>query len=269
MQHHFDVDLAVKYGVVEAILLNHFEYWIELNKANGKNFYDGLYWTFNSMKAFCEIFPYLSEKKIRNALKNLQSEGLIVTGNYNRLAYDRTLWYALTEKAESILTKGQMEINERANGDTQKGEPIPDNNPDNNPYISSTAGNARAQGKREKEPAPNLYDKSFAECIQCYEGNIGAIPRYVADSIGCWLKTMPADLVCKAITEAAAANKRSWKYAEAILNRCENSNIRSVAAYEADEAAKAQQAIPGSKKSSVEETRAKLRQIAGGGSFDL
>ena len=131
MQHHFDVELAQKYGVAEAILLNHFEYWIELNRANEKNFYDGRYWTFNSMKAFSKIFPYMTEKKIRNALKHLQYEGLIVTGNYNKLAYDRTLWYAFSDLAESILPKGQMEDPEMANGYFQKVEPIPDNKPDN------------------------------------------------------------------------------------------------------------------------------------------
>ena len=131
MQHHFDVEFAQKYGVAEAILLNHFEYWIELNRANEKNFYDGRYWTFNSMKAFSKIFPYMTEKKIRNALKHLQDEGLIVTGNYNKLAYDRTLWYAFSDLAESILPKGQMEDPEMANGYFQKVEPIPDNKPDN------------------------------------------------------------------------------------------------------------------------------------------
>lgn len=131
MQHHFDVELAQKYGVAEAILLNHFEYWIELNRANEKNFYDGRYWTFNSMKAFSKIFPYMTEKKIRNALKHLQDEGLIVTGNYNKLAYDRTLWYAFSDLAESILPKGQMEDPEKANGYSQKVEPIPDNKPYN------------------------------------------------------------------------------------------------------------------------------------------
>lgn len=131
MQHHFDVELAQKYGVAEAILLNHFEYWIELNRENEKNFYDGRYWTFNSMKAFSKIFPYMTEKKIRNALKHLQDEGLIVTGNYNKLAYDRTLWYAFSDLAESILPKGQMEDPKRANGYFQKVEPIPDNKPDN------------------------------------------------------------------------------------------------------------------------------------------
>lgn len=131
MQHHFDVELAQKYGVAEAILLNHFEYWIELNRANEKNFYDGRYWTFNSMKAFSKIFPYMTEKKIRNALKHLQDDGLIVTGNYNKLAYDRTLWYAFSDLAESILPKGQMEDPEKANGYSQKVEPIPDNKPYN------------------------------------------------------------------------------------------------------------------------------------------
>ena len=131
MQHHFDVELAQKYGVAEAILLNHFEYWIELNRANEKNFYDGRYWTFNSMKAFSKIFPYMTDKKIRNALKRLQDEGLIVTGNYNKLAYDRTLWYAFSDLAESILPKWQMEDPEMANGYFQKVEPIPDNKPDN------------------------------------------------------------------------------------------------------------------------------------------
>lgn len=133
MQHHFDVDLAVRYGMVEAILINHFEYWIELNRTNDRNYYDGRYWTFNSMKALMEIFPYLTEKKIRTALKNLQDEGLILTGNYNRSAYDRTLWYAFSDFAVSILPKGQMEMPERPNGNSQKGEPIPDDNTPNNP----------------------------------------------------------------------------------------------------------------------------------------
>ena len=115
MQHHFDVDLAVRYGFPEAIILNHFEYWIELNEKNEKNFFDGYYWTFNSMKAMCEIFPYLSEKKIRNALKHLQDEGLIITGNYNKSSYDRTLWYAVTDKGKSIMPKGQMDYSKRAN----------------------------------------------------------------------------------------------------------------------------------------------------------
>ena len=140
MEHHFDVKLAQKYGVIEAILLNHFEFWIQQNEANERNFYNGRYWTYNSLKAFCEIFPYLSEKQIRRALNKLQEKGILLVGNFNQNPYDRTLWYSLSEKGNSILPKGQMETAERANvqtaeranGNCQKGRPIPDNIPDIN-----------------------------------------------------------------------------------------------------------------------------------------
>ena len=140
MEHHFDVKLAQKYGVIEAILLNHFEFWIQQNEANERNFYNGRYWTYNSLKAFCEIFPDLSEKQIRRALNKLQEEGILLVGNFNQNPYDRTLWYSLSEKGNSILPKGQMETAERANvqtakranGNCQKGRPIPDINTDIN-----------------------------------------------------------------------------------------------------------------------------------------
>ena len=163
MQHHFDVDLAVKYGVTEAIILNHFEYWIELNKSNEKNYYEGRYWTFNSMKAVSEIFPYPYPKKIRNALKHLQDEGLILTGNFNRSAYDRTLWYAFSDLAESILTKGQMDDSEKSNGLPRKGKPIPDNNTpgetNNNLYERFESFWAIYPKKKSKQAALTAWKK--------------------------------------------------------------------------------------------------------------
>lgn len=173
MQHHFDVEIAVKYGVTEAILLNHFEYWIELNRANEKNFYDGRYWTFNSMKAFSEIFPYLTEKKVRNALKHLQEEGLILTGNFNKSAYDRTLWYAFSDFAESILPKGQMDESKKANGNYRKGEPIPDNNSYDNPVY-----NPPNEREKRKRLTPPSVDEVRAYCM---ERNNGIDPEAFVD----------------------------------------------------------------------------------------
>ena len=60
MQHSFDVEIAKEYGVLEAILLNNLWFWVEKNRANNVNYYDGYYWTFNSTKAFNELFPYAS-----------------------------------------------------------------------------------------------------------------------------------------------------------------------------------------------------------------
>lgn len=147
--HCFDTEIAEKYGLEASIILNNISYWIQHNEANEKNFYDGKYWTFNSVKAFNELFPYMSEKKIRNALKALEEDGIIVTGNYNKLACDRTKWYAITEKGKCILSNrqmdspiGQMDSSnrqmdspKRANANYQKGEPIPNINTDSKPVC--------------------------------------------------------------------------------------------------------------------------------------
>lgn len=138
MQHSFDIEIAKEYGVLEAILLNNLWFWVEKNRANNVNYYDGYYWTFNSTKAFNELFPYASQKQIQSALKHLRDEGILQTGNYNKSALDRTLWYAFTQKGKWILLKGKMDFTDRENGFPQKGKAIPyintDINTDNNIY---------------------------------------------------------------------------------------------------------------------------------------
>lgn len=130
MEHSFNIELAKEYGILEAILLKNIWFWIEKNRANEKNFYDGTYWTYNSTKAFNQLFPYASESSIKRALKSLQEKGLIKTGNYNKSSYDRTLWYALTNLGYSIMSNRQMEEIKSSNGNNQNGLTIPDINTD-------------------------------------------------------------------------------------------------------------------------------------------
>lgn len=131
MQHSFDTDIASEYGILEAILLNNLWYWIKKNEANETNFFDGCYWTYNSTRAFSLLFPYVSERQIMNALKRLKEQGIIKTGNYNKLAYDRTLWYAFTKKGECIMQKCKMEDANLSNGTDENVEPIPNINTNN------------------------------------------------------------------------------------------------------------------------------------------
>ena len=133
MMHSFDSAIAEKYGILEAVLLNHIYYWIEKNRANEQNFYDGNYWTYNSTRAFNELFPYVTERQIKNALRHLREEEIIITGNYNENAYNRTLWYALSEKGLSIVQKRPMEETKVSNGKGDNVRPIPDIKPDNKP----------------------------------------------------------------------------------------------------------------------------------------
>ena len=127
--HNFRVDVAIEVGVNAAIMLEHIDFWCTKNKANGKHFHDGYYWTYNTAKAFREIYPYMSEKAIRTALGKLESGGYIVTGTYNDKPYDRTKWYAVTPEGAALLDgthcqKGQMEVPKRANGSSQNGNSL-------------------------------------------------------------------------------------------------------------------------------------------------
>ena len=131
MEHHFNVELAKEYGILEAIIMNNLQFWIEKNRANGTNFHDGHYWTYNSAKAFSELFPYASQKQIRKALQNLIGEGIIQTGNYNKNPYDRTLWYSFTEKGNSIFQTVNIDLPKREIGNDLEGQPIPNNKTDN------------------------------------------------------------------------------------------------------------------------------------------
>lgn len=146
------------YGILEAVLINHFQFWIKQNEANNRNYNDGRYWTFNSAKAFSKIFPYVSERKIRLALKHLQDENIIMTGNFNKSSYDRTLWYAFTDYATSILQNRQMEVPEMSNQNDESDTPIPDNNPVIN-TGEKTHNNISAKPKRNRAEYSELFER--------------------------------------------------------------------------------------------------------------
>lgn len=100
MTHSFDTNIAAEYGVTAAVIFQNIMFWIEKNRANNAHFHDGKYWTYNSRKAFAEMFPYLTEKQIRNALDALVKSDMIIKGNYNELGINRTTWYALGRAGE-------------------------------------------------------------------------------------------------------------------------------------------------------------------------
>ena len=103
-RHYFFPELAKLYGVDEAIMLNHFIYWISNNSMNGNNYQKGRFWTFNPVKKFTEYFPYWSESQIARIIKSLIKQGVLIDGNYNRHLYDRTKWYALNDQ-DHFLTR--------------------------------------------------------------------------------------------------------------------------------------------------------------------
>jgi len=92
MNHSFNIEDAKKYGVNCAVILENIRFWVAKNKANEKHLYDGHTWTYNSVKAFGDLFPYLTEKQIRGALDKLVASDEVQKGNYNPNPYDKTTW---------------------------------------------------------------------------------------------------------------------------------------------------------------------------------
>lgn len=120
MIHSLDVEHAKAFGCHEALILQSICFWIKTNKANESHFHDGSTWMYNSVRVWQEFFPYLTRKQIRTALDNLRSYGVLKTANHNKLASDRTLWYALVD--ESLL--GAFAIEGKAVSTSGKALPV-------------------------------------------------------------------------------------------------------------------------------------------------
>lgn len=141
MDYHFNVNIATALDVDSAILIQNFYFWIKKNKANNKHFYDGNTWTYNSISALEELFPFWSRRQIERIINNLSAKGILIKGNYNENKYDRTTWYALHDSVQSIYLNGEIHSTIWGNGIPQTVEPIPYsklNNNTNNSIVSET-----------------------------------------------------------------------------------------------------------------------------------
>lgn len=134
MLNCFDTDVALDVGLNAAILYKNIQFWCEKNRTNGQNENEGLFWTYNSISAFEEQFPYFSGKQIRTALKTLEEKGYIKSGNFNKLSYDRTKWYA-DLRSNSICPEREIHLPSGANRIPAEGKPIPYINTDKNTDI--------------------------------------------------------------------------------------------------------------------------------------
>lgn len=83
--------LAVGIGLNEAILLQKIHGWLQCTPKEhvGRN------WIYNSYKSWHEQLPFMSESTIKRAMKNLIDNGIVITHNFNKQSFDKTLWYSI------------------------------------------------------------------------------------------------------------------------------------------------------------------------------
>ena len=100
-------DLAALIGLNEAIVLQQVHYWVENNRLKNTNFKDCFYWTYNTYDDWQKQFPFWNVRTIRRIIDKLRRTGLLITGNFNKLKIDRTLWYRLDYGKIELILEGQ------------------------------------------------------------------------------------------------------------------------------------------------------------------
>ena len=103
MRHAFNTDLAEKYGIEKALIIDYFAYWVVENMRNERNFHEGRYWVFNSASALSEKFHYISRRTMNQKLQELETDGILISGNFNKNKFDRTKWYSFKDEYAWLL----------------------------------------------------------------------------------------------------------------------------------------------------------------------
>lgn len=105
---HYDIDIAEKYGFVEAIAYEEVVSWLRFNKEKKKNIKmhsDGkfYYWTYFSTQSLADKRKFVSRSTISRAFTNIEKHGLITSSSiYNRRTSDNTKWYTTPDFSLSV-----------------------------------------------------------------------------------------------------------------------------------------------------------------------
>ena len=104
--------LAVKLGLNEAVVLQQIHYWLEASL----HVVEGRKWVYKTYREWQRQLPFWSESTIKRAIRSLESQGYLISANWNRLKLDKTKWYTIDserllelEEGEAVLFKDQFE----------------------------------------------------------------------------------------------------------------------------------------------------------------
>jgi len=84
-------DLAVIFGLMDAIALQQVHYWL----LRSKNLFNGRKWTYHSYPKWVEEFPFVSADTVKRTFLSLERRGVILTGNFAENKRRRDKWYSI------------------------------------------------------------------------------------------------------------------------------------------------------------------------------
>lgn len=105
MEENFIMILPVeirKVGIHKALIIAYLRGWLATNANNTIANRDGRTWSFQTLDSWSENTG-VKRGTIRNHLQELRENGIVLTGNFNRLGFDRTIWYSLADNYKELV----------------------------------------------------------------------------------------------------------------------------------------------------------------------
>ena len=187
--------LAREIGLNEALVLQQINYWIEINKRSGNNYFEGRYWTYNSIRAWHENdFDYMSIDTVKRTFSKLEKMGYLIVGNFNKDPRDKTKWYSINDKKLEELyyemkekkLNQEREIREEAthnampnalvqNAPMEKGKMHQCKNAD---CTNALDENAPMQYSKMPQPLPEITTKNSTEITSDISSNTSIYPSF-------------------------------------------------------------------------------------------
>lgn len=114
----FDVELAVKFGLNNAIFLQDLAFWIEFNRNRQQAYRDGRYWTYSTLEELVQRHPYWTKNQIRHIIDVCKKNGWITIEHYDKVSYNQRNWYSICDSVMDCLTCKSSE--KESHNDMQK-----------------------------------------------------------------------------------------------------------------------------------------------------
>lgn len=243
-----ELDPQKKPRISEAAVLQQINYWLQKKQ----NYHDGHYWVYNSLEEWTKQFTWIkTAKTMKRQFDWLEERGIVITGNYNKLKFDRTKWYtidydALDRLVSPFARNDQMEIvdttkrewSSQLNGN---GRDDYDNTIDytKNTQAASWPAHSAAESVQSKSTlaTPLRNNEGMNEVFNDWTNAWGWPNGIITTDLTEWVHKYGADIVQHAIKQAAetVGLKKPSKYVASILDRYDREHLLTIEDIKEDE----------------------------------
>ncbi|ETA73238.1 DnaD domain protein [Ligilactobacillus equi] len=217
-----EVDMAVIFGLNEAIFLKQLNYWLQ--GSSGK-LINGRLWVYNSYDNWQkDNFPFWSVSTVKRIIKKLENQGLVLVENYNKAGFDKTKWYSIDFDKFDNLMANRLGQNDQTSGSKWNGARGQSEQTNTRDYTEITTEIPSATSNAEIE--------QLADVQAHYQTNLrprGGIPSAVNQWLADYTKQLGPELVKFAITKGVNQTSNPGpNYIKAILDSWKKKGIATV-----------------------------------------